>query len=694
MKKLGAFQRNLIGMLVISISVLVIAIVSINFIRSHSSLEVQKEETEKLIEDNLLTVLDGSDVAYNIIEKSLSEKMEAFTRILQDEYQHNPDVASWNLEQFKKRFSGFDIFIFNDQFVIEYATRKADLGLDLKKLGLGDLLQHRMDSGAFYADRLEISEATKESNKFSYMATPDKKYIIQIAATADQFTDLLKTMNLQVLTTELTNKHPYIKDIGIYTINIDGVPAYAMNKDGENGEAATLPEELLKIGTEAIAENKTIETEHIKGHTGVLYKFIPKIDLTAEDQNSFRQSRLLVIAYDKNYFNGHLKDNSITAFIMIILSVVVAILLSVVIGRRVSKPIHNFSQLIHHTAQLQFTSNEHLQELHKRKDDFGVLAEQYGEMLTAVREAFEKVIDSSHYLTEMSGEFSTSADETKMAATQIAKSIQEMANETENQTNTVQHAIADIDLIANEIERMAANIKQANELVQHTVQISNEGTDKVTETVKSMEQINDYTKQSKETVVELHEKSSQIENFSSFITSIAEQTNLLALNAAIESARAGEAGKGFAVVANEVRKLAEESSKAAHQIHDLITEIKTDVSKTMDSMTYGYEAVKNGSTLVTEAGEAFKTISTSIHSVSDQTNEATTISAEVEHITKELLQSIQKISALYAKLSTHAEEIAATTEEQTATVEEVAHAAKNLSNIADDLKGEIGKFKV
>lgn len=694
MKKLGKFQRNLILTLVISISILVIAIATLNYFQGKENLETEKEKTEQLIEENLLNAIESSDIAYSIIEESLSEKMKAFTNTLLAEYQVNPDVATWDLTTMKKRLDGFDIFIINDEFIIEHSTRKEDLRLDFKALGLGDLFQQRMDAGEFVTDRLEISEATKEMNKFSYTPTPDKKYMIQIGATANQFEDLIKSLDLETVTAELQKKHEFVKDIGIYTIDVNGQPYYSINKKNKKGKAMFLPKTMMEAGAKAISSNKETTFKGTDENSGILYKMVPQLDLEASEENKYRQSRLLVIGYDGSYFTERLNDNNVMAIIMVVISIVVAVLLSIIIGRRVSKPIHQFSQVIDQTARLDFTNNEHITNLLNRNDDFGLLAKQYEEMLISVSGAFKKVVETSDHLLSMSSEFTASADETKIASVQIANSVQQIAVDTDGQTKTVQYAVSDIGTILEEVSKLSEKIKQMEQLTQHTVAISTNGNTRVKDTEKSMAQINTYTKQSKETVIELHEKSSKIENFSSFITSIAEQTNLLALNAAIESARAGEAGKGFAVVADEVRKLAEESSNAANQIRQLISEIKYDISQTMDSMTESYEAVENGSVLVHDTGEAFNHILQAVQSVSEQTTEATSISVEVESIMNNLQKSIMEISALYESLSSYSVEIAASTEEQTATVEDVSIAAKRLSDIAEELKGEIGKFTV
>src|SRR5207302_5108290 len=108
-----------------------------------------------------------------------------------------------------------------------------------------------------------------------------------------------------------------------------------------------------------------------------------------------------------------------------------------------------------------------------------------------------------------------------------------------------------------------------------------------------------------EAIGELASKSEQIGGIVETITGIAGQTNLLALNAAIEAARAGEQGRGFAVVAEEVRKLAEESQRAAASIASLIEQIQGETQKAVEVVEDGAARTEEGVETAAAASDAF-----------------------------------------------------------------------------------------
>ncbi|WLV23947.1 methyl-accepting chemotaxis protein [Aciduricibacillus chroicocephali] len=694
MRQRNTFQRNLVFMLGISISVLVILIMLFNYWNARKDLVQKNEETEQLVEENILNAINSSDAAYSIIEKSLGEKMEQYTKVLINKYKKNPNIDSWNLADYKKQFDGFDIFVLNKDLVITHSSRKADLGLDFKEFGITDLLMGRLNSGKFETDRMEISEATKQANKFSYMATPDKKYLIELGATSEQFDSLIKDLDMTQLASNLEKAHDYVDNIDIYTVQADKMPEQSITDQNNKGESIKISKKSAKIGAEAIKSGNSIEKEAKENGKEFKYHYIPALKKDENGDTLYKQSRLLVIKYDESYFKGLLMKKNIYSIIIVIVSVILSIVLSIIISRRISKPVEAFGEVIDRTSRLEFTDNEHLTQLKERNDDFGNLAEKYDHMLSEVRSAFSKVVHSADQLAAMSEQFQASAEETRQAAGQISGSIQDVSNETEKQSRLVNNAIEDIHQITNEVKHVSDNIQKVNNLVGHTVEISNSGSEAIAHSAENMVKIDTHTKGSKNIVIQLNDKSTQIETISSFITSIAEQTNLLALNAAIESARAGESGKGFAVVADEVRKLAIESSTAAKQINDLIAEIKNEISKAMDSMNDGYEAVQEGNTLTNEAGTAFNGILEAVEQVSEESRHTAEISLEVEQITSGLLGSIQEVADLYDKLTANAQEVAATTEEQTAVVEDMTDGASNLSKIADELIKEVDKFKM
>ena len=145
--------------------------------------------------------------------------------------------------------------------------------------------------------------------------------------------------------------------------------------------------------------------------------------------------------------------------------------------------------------------------------------------------------------------------------------------------------------MAGAIKRASAASAEVSGVAASAAEATDHGQKAVRQTVGEMDRIKQTVEQASVKVTELGAKSDQIGAIVETIDDIAEQTNLLALNAAIEAARAGEQGKGFAVVADEVRKLAERSSRATKEIAALIGEVQTGTEEAVEAMRAGADEV-------------------------------------------------------------------------------------------------------
>ena len=202
----------------------------------------------------------------------------------------------------------------------------------------------------------------------------------------------------------------------------------------------------------------------------------------------------------------------------------------------------------------------------------------------------------------------------------------------------------------------------------------------VDESVLGMRRIATVVQASTETTRVLGASSSQIGQIVSVINDIADQTNLLALNAAIEAARAGEQGRGFAVVADEVRKLAERTTKATKEIADMIKHIQHDTVEAISSMEQGTKEVDQGIRLVDAAGNSLREIVSLSQKVTDMVSQIAEANMRQANSSKDIAQSIGEISGV--------------AHETAAGVHQIAKTAEDLDRLTENLQQLTNKFKL
>lgn len=391
----------------------------------------------------------------------------------------------------------------------------------------------------------------------------------------------------------------------------------------------------------------------------------------------------------ETYIRGKVIQTTILNVIVILLGGILIIGFS----RRLSAAIRKEENIIRQLAE----GNLNIQvedKLKGRSDELGSIANALDNLVMQLSRILNHLQDSSNELLKSGQSLDEMAERVNTNAMEIGKAVEEISQGAVSQAEEIENASGKIVDMGSMIEHIVGGVDKLNSTSVSMKQAGDNSAEIMRDLVESTNRTTEAIHKIGEQVYATNESAQKIREAVDLISSIASQTSLLSLNASIEAARAGEFGKGFAVVASEIQKLADESSRSAQTITDIISSLLEESEMTVEIM-------KEVGTIITEQRKKIEDTQSHFVDVTEGINssrEDTTMIEERTHVCDEsrktVVDVIANLSAISQENAASAQETTASMEELSATINLLAEAANSLKGLSDQMNDDIQFFKL
>jgi len=677
MKKVRKSKRGsirtkvlLYPLIAVFVGILIIGIFSTS--SSQKSLLKEMELQGILTSERMVNRISDNTLALDTINIMLEDKIRSAARsVLNNE----ANLSDNYLKEVMKNIGVNEIYWYSPEGVIIYSTVPSYVGWVVP----GDHPLNVMVQGA---DELmeEVRKDVESDNYLKYGSVSNEAgNFVQVGISAAIVSDLTERFSYQSLVEQLATD-----DAIVYATVMNKEAVIIASNDIED---IGIQEDDIGSITGAV-DGKTHTSEYYEESIDEdVFDVVYPMVLDGEHVGAIN------IGYSMASVRHAIKQN-IT--IVLVIGLIVFVFLGALLyffSHQIIVVIKKLKEKLNHMSKGDF-SIEIEEGLIRKNDELGEISEGILIMKNSVSKMVNSIMEKSEQVAASSEELTATSDQAATASEEVSKTVEEIARGASDQAKDTESTAHNIENLGNLLEDNAEYMKELNQASDKIDLQKNEGFMILKELVLKTESVNKSANNVYDIIISNDESADKIENASGMIQSIADQTNLLALNAAIEAARAGEAGRGFAVVADEIRKLAEDSNRFTQDIKSVIDELKSKSQLAVNTMIEVKEIVKNQDDSVKLTEVKFEGISEASELVKESVKKLNESADLMNESKNNIVEFIQNLAAISEENAAGTEEVSASMEEQLATILEIASSGEGLSNIAEELRMLIDKFKI
>ena len=330
----------------------------------------------------------------------------------------------------------------------------------------------------------------------------------------------------------------------------------------------------------------------------------------------------------------------------------------------------------------------------KGHDEFQDLAGSATNMIMNTKKLVNQVSNATGELEVSAQNVGQASELIHEYSQDITRAIGEINEGMEEQSRHAQECVEKTDILSNEIQEVSHVVERVEKLVGETEGMINKGMEIVQVLGDRAGETTQMTVKVSESIESLRKESEIINSFVATITEITEQTNLLSLNASIEAARAGEAGRGFAVVAEEIRKLADDSAKAAGEIRNNVANITAHTQNSVESASQAKAMVELQTKAVEEVIAVFREMQERMGQLIEGLKDIVVSTEKADGERSAAVAAVKNISDIIEETAGSAETVNDVANKLLNHVEKLSTTASVLDENMEGLKNEISVFKI